>query len=67
MMRMLSNKQIKFYLKMTESKSIRKRNKAYSILRKDLDKFGAYRVELCKKMLIELMRGKRIEDSVSRK
>lgn len=67
MVKMLSDKQIKFYLKMAESKCVRKRRKANSRLRKDLDKFGSYRVELCKKMLMELMRGKRIEDSIFRK
>ena len=66
-MKMLSDKQIKFYLKMAESKYVRKRRKANSRLKRDLEKFGAYRVELCKKMLMELMRGKRIEDSIFRK
>lgn len=56
-MKMLSDKQIKFYLKMIESKSAKARKKAESRLKNDLEKFGAYRVEICKKMYSEMFGG----------
>ena len=57
-MKMLNNKQIKKYLKMAKYKSKRLKKKAISRLRKDLKVFGQRRVEICKKMLLEIQQTK---------
>lgn len=53
-MKMLSNEQIKVYLKYSNGKYKKKKKKAYSRFKKDLKKFGYIRLNMCKEMYQEL-------------